>query len=147
MNNVLHGDTVNELIVRIGRLTSSNTALWGTMTPYRMVRHCILSEEMFLGARTYERLFAGRLFGRMLLRGILKNDEPLKRNQPTHPLLKITGSGDVEVGKASWIALLNRYPHLSNERFVHPFFGYMTTEQIGRYVYKHTDHHLRQFGL
>jgi hypothetical protein len=35
----------------------------------------------------------------------------------------------------------------SNEDFIHDFFGKMTKEQIGVFAYKHTDHHLRQFGV
>lgn len=55
--------------------------------------------------------------------------------------------GDVELQKAIWIDLIAAYEHYSNPDFVHDFFGKMTKEQIGILVYKHTDHHLRQFGV
>ena len=48
--------------------------------------------------------------------------------------------------RTKWIELLRSYSTFSNPNFVHPFFGKMTKEQIGKYVYKHTDHYLRQFG-
>ena len=41
---------------------------------------------------------------------------------------------------------LNAYEHFNVTGFVHWFFGKMTREQIGQLVYKHTDHHLRQFN-
>jgi hypothetical protein len=38
------------------------------------------------------------------------------------------------------------HAHFSDPGLVHPFFGRMTPEQIGYMLYKHTDHHLRQFN-
>lgn len=101
---------------------------------------------MFQGEKQYKRLFIGKLLGRMTLNGILKNEDPLKKNQPTHPELKITGTGDFEAEREKWVGLLKAYSAFSNPGFVHPFFGKMTEDEIGKYVYKHTDHHLRQFG-
>lgn len=49
--------------------------------------------------------------------------------------------------KAEWISLINEYENYSNPKFIHDFFGKITKEQIGILVYKHTDHHLRQFGV
>ncbi|MBI3519901.1 MAG: DUF1569 domain-containing protein [Bacteroidetes bacterium] len=45
-----------------------------------------------------------------------------------------------------WIDRINQYAHFSNPNFEHVFFGKMTEEQIGYMVYKHIDHHLRQFN-
>ena len=115
-----------------------------------MVKHCILSEEMYLGKTTYNRLFIGRLFGRMALKSVVKNGSPMKKNEPTHPTFKITGTGNLEDQKRIWSSLIQQYESKSEadfDTFVHPFFGKMTKEQIGVYVYKHTDHHLRQFGV
>ena len=111
-----------------------------------MGKHCSLSDEMFLGKVKYDRLFVGRLLGPMTLTGILKDDSPMQKNKPTSPAMRIKGSGDVETEKQKWIVLLKEYEHVSDFDFVHPFFGKMDREQIGQYVYKHTDHHLRQFG-
>lgn len=116
------------------------------MDAYQMLKHCTMSEEMFQGKKQYKRLFIGRLFGGMALKGILKNENPMKQNQPTHPEMKISGTGNFENEKAKWIELLQAYSAFSNHHFIHPFFGKMTQEQIGKYVYKHTDHHLKQFS-
>jgi len=150
MKTVFDPTTTAHLIQRVTRLSSSYLPLWGKMTAYQMVEHCIKSERMYLGEEQYKRLFIGRLFGRMALKSLMKNEAPMDKNQPTHPLFKMTGSGDLERVKAEWIALLERYPTTASADyagFVHPFFGPMTAEQVGYYVYKHTDHHLRQFDL
>jgi hypothetical protein len=145
MESIFNQTAVNGLIGRINLLSSDTGAQWGKMDTWQMLKHCTLSEEMFLGKKKYERLFIGRLFGKMALGGILKDEKPMKANQPTHPEFKIKGSGDFEAEKKKWISLLNEYTSFSNSDFVHPFFGKMTREQVGQYVYKHTDHHLRQF--
>jgi len=41
---------------------------------------------------------------------------------------------------------IEQYADYNNPKFIHPFFGPMTKEQIGFFAYKHSDHHLRQFG-
>ncbi len=134
------------LIDRIQHVSPQDKALWGKMDTYQMLKHCTLSEELFLGKKAYERLFIGRLFGKMALNGILKNEEAMKKNQPTHPEFKVKGTGNIETEKQKWIQLLEAYATHSDQRLTHPFFGRMTKEQIGQYVYKHTDHHLRQFN-
>lgn len=145
METIFNPSAVSGLVSRINLLSPEEKARWGKMDTWQMLKHCTLSEEMFLGKKKYNRLFIGRLFGKMALNGILKDASPMKLNQPTHPEFKIKGSGDFETQKKKWIALLNEYTSFSNHDFVHPFFGKMTREQIGQYVYKHTDHHLRQF--
>ncbi len=146
MKTIFDTETANELIARINSLQADDTARWGKMNAWQMLKHCTMSEEMYQGKKSYKRLFIGRLFGRMALNGILRNEDPMKKNQPTHPELKITGSGNFETERSKWIELLKGYASFSNPGFVHPFFGKMTRDEIGKYVYKHTDHHLRQFG-
>lgn len=96
---------------------------------------------------TYRQEFIGFLFGKMALRRMLKDDEPFDRNVPTSEKFKVKETiGDIEAEKRKWIELLHDYDHYSNPNFIHDFFGKMSTEQIGQLAYKHTDHHLRQFG-
>ncbi|WP_341227470.1 DUF1569 domain-containing protein [uncultured Arcticibacterium sp.] len=147
MKTIFDTNTRKELIQRINNLTAENQNLWGKMNVYQMLKHGSLGEEMFLGKKTYKRLFIGRLFGPMALKGILKDDSPVKRNQPTHPAMVVKGSGNFKAEQAKWIDLLESYNSFTTESFVHPFFGKMNKEQIGVFVYKHTDHHLRQFGV
>ncbi len=150
MKTIFDSHTLGELHARIGQLSSEKQAQWGKMDAGQMVKHCILSEEMFQGKTAYKRLLVGRLFGPMALKSILKNEKPMKRNQPTHPEFKIKDSGNLEQRKQAWMSLLEEYGNSRSTRFtgfVHPFFGKMNATQIGQYVYKHTDHHLRQFGV
>lgn len=146
MKTIFDLKIVAELVGRINSLEANSQAQWGKMDAYQMLRHCTLSEDMFQGKKACKRLLIEKLFGSMVLKGILKNENPMKKNQPTHPEMKITGTGNFENEQVKWVELLQEYTSFSNNNFIHPFFGNMTKEQIGNYVYKHTDHHLRQFG-
>jgi hypothetical protein len=146
MKTIFDKATRDELISRINNLDENSKAAWGKMNIYQMLKHCTLWEEMMAGKTTYKRAFIGRLFGKMALKGLTKDESPLTRNTPTIPELRIKGNGNISAEKAKWVALIEEYPNISNFDIVHPFFGKMTKEQIGYLAYKHTDHHLRQFN-
>jgi len=102
---------------------------------------------MYLGKTKYKKAFIGRIFGKIGLKNLLKDEKPLGRNAPTNHLFKIKEiNGDVSSEKKKWISLMEEYAHYSDNEFEHWFFGKMTKEQVGYFVYKHTDHHLRQFN-
>jgi hypothetical protein len=148
MRTIFDPATRNELISRINNLTKQSTAQWGKMDVYQMLLHCSLWEEFNLGKKKYKQAFIGRIFGKMALKKMLKDDSPAGRGLPTVSDFKTTGvSGDVEAQKNKWIALINEHNDIHDYEIVHPFFGKMTKEQVGFMAYKHTDHHLRQFNV
>jgi hypothetical protein len=146
MKSIFEESTTNELIGRISMLKENSKAQWGKMDVYQMLKHCTLWEEMITGKMKTKRVFLGRLFGKMALRNMIKDEKPLNRNMPTVPGFSIRDHRDVLSEKNKWIALVKEHAQFSNNDFVHPFFGKMTKEQIGLLAYKHTDHHLRQFN-
>lgn len=147
MKTVFDKQTRDDLIGRIESLNENSTAQWGKMNVYQMLKHCTIAEEMYLGKTQYNRTFLGRLFGKIALKNLLKDEKPMSKNAPTsaHFIVNET-TGDVTAEKKKWIALINEYAEYSNDEFEHWFFGKMTKEQVGQFVYKHTDHHLRQFN-
>lgn len=147
MKTVFDPSTRAELIKRIDSLNESSKAQWGKMNVYQMLKHCIQADEMFLGKKYFKRVPLGFLIGKMVLKNILKDDSPMKQNAPTHPLFRMTGNGEVAPEKAKWISLIQEYQNYSNDYYIHWFFGKMTKEKLGYLAYKHTDHHLRQFGV
>jgi hypothetical protein len=148
MKSILDAATRHEVIARISALDETSKPLWGKMNVYQMLRHCELCEQMYLGEKKYKQVFIGRLFGGMGLKRMLKDDKPMGRNAPTSSAFKVAeADGDVAAEKRKWIELISQYAHFSKNDFVHWFFGKMTREQVGQFVYKHSDHHLRQFGV
>jgi hypothetical protein len=146
MKTVFDKETRDALIERIHLLQETSRPQWGRMTVYQMIKHCRLWEEMISGNKKYKQAFIGRLFGKLALKSVLKDDSPLRRNTPTISELRVSDEGDILSEKRKWIALIEENSNYSNPGFVHPFFGKMTKEQIGYIAYKHTDHHLRQFN-
>ncbi|MBN9297027.1 MAG: DUF1569 domain-containing protein [Filimonas sp.] len=135
-----------DIIERINSLRADSKACWGKMDVAQMMKHCAMSDEAFLGKKTYKRIFIGRLLGGAIIKSILKDSQPLRQNQPTVPELRITEDANFITEKSWWISLVHEYGNFSNDNFIHPFFGKMTKKQVGELVYKHLDHHLRQFN-
>ena len=138
-----------ELIGRIDALHNASLANWGKMNVHQMVAHCIYWDAWILGAGDFEyrQEFMGKIFGKMALRRMIKNEKALDRNIPTSAQFKVDqAQGELSDNKVRWQSLLRDYAHYENPGFIHDFFGRMTAEQIGILAYKHSDHHLRQFG-
>jgi Protein of unknown function (DUF1569) len=149
MKTIFDKETREELINRISLLNENNTAQWGKMNMYQMLKHCTLWDGWILDKREskYKQTFIGRIFGKMALKDMIKDESPLKRNVPTLAELKVVEkNGNAVSQKKIWSALIEDYTYYSNPNFIHSFFGKMTKEQIGYLAYKHTDHHLRQFN-
>ena len=139
-----------KLFERIGQINQNDKAQWGKMNTFQMLKHNTYWNNWILGKddHTYKQEFIGKIFGKMALRKMIKNEKPFDKNIPTSAQFKVKESnGDLESEKSKWISLIKEYENYSNPNFVHDFFGKMTKEQIGVLVYKHTDHHLRQFGV
>jgi len=148
MKTVLDPDVRGELIARIGGLSASDRALWGKMDVGQMVKHCVLSQEWFLQGRRMKGIFLGRLIGRTIFKKVMSS-ELMRKNSPS--LIELVFKYayiDLDREKGLLIVLVKEYEMYAYpaDGFVHPFFGLMTREQIGEFVYKHLHHHLRQFG-
>lgn len=147
MKSILDKTTRDELISRINQLDEKSKAQWGQMNVYQMLKHCVLCEELYLGRVKHKRAFMGRLFGKVGLKNILREDKEFPKNAPTSDIFKVKeADGDVASEKQKWIAMIEEYGNYSNN-FTHWFFGKMSKEQVGQFVYKHDDHHLRQFNV
>lgn len=147
MKTVFNKATRDELIGRIYTLDESKKAAWGKMNVYQALKHCTMWDEWIQNGDNTRQVLVGRLFGKMALKKVLKDESPLARNTPTLPELKIQETaGDIASEKEKWAALIRQYAHYSKPGFIHTFFGKMTQEQVGQLAYKHADHHLRQFN-
>lgn len=147
MKTIFDKTTRDELITRINTLNENNTAQWGKMNIYQMLKHNTLFEEMLLGKRKFKRIFLGRLFGKIALKELIGDERPVKQNMPTIPEIKVeVNNGDIAAEKQHWITLIEEHAQCSNPEFIHTFFGKITKEQSGYLAYKHIDHHLRQFN-
>lgn len=150
MKTIFDKSIREQLISRIEQIDEHKKAAWGKMNVFQMLRHNTYWNGWILGTEehTYKQAFIGKLFGKMALKRMIKDETLFDKNIPTSEQFKVKEAGaNLEPEKAKWISLLNKYEGFNNPAFIHDFFGKMTKEQIGILVYKHTDHHLRQFGI
>lgn len=72
----------------------------GKMNVSQMIIHCILWEEMAFGKRKYKQAFIGKLFGKMAMKKVLKDETPLTKGTPTLPDFIIKEKSiDINFGK------------------------------------------------
>ena len=150
MKTIFDPEVRKELIGRINQINKSNKPHWGKMNVYQMLKHNTYWNGWILGKdhHTYKQAFLGKLFGRIALNKMIKDEKPFDKNIPTSAQFKVKeATSDMEFEKAAWISLIKEYEKYDNPQFIHDFFGKMTKDEIGILVYKHTDHHLRQFGI
>jgi hypothetical protein len=148
MKSIFDKNVRFEVITRINSLNKNSEPLWGKMTVTQMVKHCAICEEYYYGNIKVERSSLGIIVGENAIMGILKDEETgIERNAPTSAQFIVTETNlELETEKTNWKRLIERYETLKSENFTHWFFGEMKKEELGHFIYKHCDHHLRQFG-
>lgn len=149
MKNLFDAATVNEIKQRIGRLGPTSVRQWGKMNPAQAMAHCATTMEWAVGDRTEPRVFVGRLLGPLAKSQVLKDEAPMKRNMPTAKSLVVADERELANESRRLCALIDRFcaggPQECTKQ-PHTFFGSLTPDEWARLMYKHLDHHLRQFG-
>ena len=148
MKNLFDKDTYTEIIQRINTLTPQSQRQWGKMNVDQMLAHCKEAFKVPLSDKKMPRMFIGLLLGWMI-KPKLYNEYPWKKNLPTAPNFIIKDDRDFEKEKLELSDMINQFyngGHDNVGRYPHPMFGTFTTEQWGKSMYKHLDHHLKQFN-
>ena len=149
MRNLFDPTAAAEVNERLGRLRPDSTRQWGKMTAAQAVAHCSAGVEMALGDIKPPRAFMGRLIGRVIKRFVITGDQPMRPNSPTADELVVDGVRDLDEERVRLSNLIDRFRaggDASCTTHPHPFFGSLTPQEWSVLMYKHLDHHLRQFG-
>jgi Protein of unknown function (DUF1569) len=150
MKNLFEASRVEEVKERIARLRPDSQRQWGQMNAAQAVAHCSGGLELAVGDRIPQRLLLGRIIGRMVKPMALGNDQPMRRNSPTMKDLVVRDERDLGTERERLCGLIDRFAAAGpNGCTTHPhsFFGRLTPEEWATLMYKHLDHHLRQFGV
>jgi len=148
MRSLFEKEAVDEVCSRIDRLQPAMQRQWGKMDVAQMLAHCSAAMDMASGTLNLRRVFVGRILG-PLVRPIYSNDKPFSKNNPTAKELVISDARDFQREREQLKLKVRQFQEGGEEkctRYPHPFFGSLTTYEWGRGMYKHLDHHLRQFG-
>ena len=147
--NLYEPARAEEVKQRITRLTSTSQRQWGKMTASQALAHCSAAMEMATGEKLPPRMFIGRLLAPIVRSKVMHSAEPLRRNTPTAKELVIKDDCDLAKEQQRLCALIDRFASAGPQgctKHPHTFFGPLTPEEWSTLMYKHLDHHLRQFG-
>jgi Protein of unknown function (DUF1569) len=147
MKNLFDPSIEKEVKARLEKLSSDSPRQWGTMTPAQAMAHCSVGVEMALGNLRPPRKL--RLLGPIIKPLAFRDDEPMRRNSPTIDGMVVQDERDIEVERARLCELIDRFVTggpAACTTHPHSFFGPLTPEEWSILMYKHLDHHLRQFG-
>ena len=148
MKNLFEPVAVNEVISRIDRLQPTTQRQWGKMDAAQMMAHCSAALDMACGQINPPRVLIGRLIG-PFVKPIYTNEKPFSKNSPTDKKLVVSDQRDFlreQERLKRCVRQFHQVGEVKCTRHPHPFFGALTPQDWSRGMYKHLDHHLRQFG-
>jgi hypothetical protein len=146
MKSMWNEEDCREIRQRLGRLRSDAKGQWGKMDAPRMVVHLTDSLKMTLG----ELPVASKKMPLRYppLKQLIIYVLPFPKSAPTAPELIGRAPGvwaDEVAALGAAIERLSAQP-AARQWPEHPAFGRLTRGAWGTLIYRHTDHHLRQFG-
>jgi hypothetical protein len=148
MKNMFEAGRVEEVKERIAKLRPDSERMWGSMSAAQMVAHCAAGLELAAGDRRPPRVLMGRAIGWIIKPLALRNDEPMRRNSPT--MIAVQDERDLGAERERLCGLIDRFAAAGRDgctTYPHSFFGRLSPEEWATLMYKHLDHHLRQFGV
>jgi hypothetical protein len=120
------------------------------MNAAQALAHCSFGIAMAIGEIHPRRVPIGRVLGPLIKPFVFKDDAPMRRNSPTAKELVVQDNRDLQLEQARLAGYVNYFVAKGPGRCTshhHPFFGPLTPDQWAILMYKHLDHHLRQFGV
>jgi hypothetical protein len=132
---------------RIASVASASAPRWGGMDAKAMLAHLKLSALMALGELPVANK-SMRAFQVFPIKHLILHVVPFPKGAPTAPELLVPDPAPVDAIRSELVTLVERIGEGPREGHgpVHPLFGRLSFREWGVATYKHTDHHLRQFG-
>ena len=147
MGKTINNKTSEQIIQRLMKLQPGMPALWGSLSVEGMMFHCTFITNEILSAqplhdkpRIKQRIT--KIVGLYIMNKFPKGVKSAAKYVSKDPGL------DFEKERKTLIGLVNKISSYIQPIYGrHPFFGPMQTKDWHRFLYKHLDHHLRQFGV
>lgn len=139
-----------ELVRRLNSLSGDERPVWGKMSLEQMMSHLVQACELPFISSVPDR---SDLLSRTLIKSLVLYVLPMPKEVKVSPEMDQQAKGRPPGGFAAdrqkVIEEIDRIASLpiDHQCLGHPFFGKMSVKEWGVIVYKHTDHHLKQFGV
>ena len=147
IRSILNESDRTEICNRVRALSVSSTRRWGSMDVAGMLQHLHLSARLAVGELTMPSANK-RVLQMFPIKHLILYVFPFPKGAPTARELKPGTAAALEEERAALLELLERIGTGPREGAgpAHPLFGPLTWREWGVATYKHTDHHLKQFG-
>jgi len=146
MKSMLQPEIRDEVRRRLASSPADRVARWGRMDAAQMMAHLANAMRMSLGDLPVreKRIFLRYPPFKQLVLYVF----PFPKGAPTARELIDRTPGDIDAERRDIDGLIERVAarSLDSPTPAHPIFGPLTVRQWGFLGYKHSDHHLRQFG-
>lgn len=143
MRTLLQTHDLELILSRLNSITGTEQRLWGKMSEAQMLVHCRKQIEMALGIIPTKPMYPRPIH--WLTKITFGYYIPWPKNLITAPEMVAKDESVFETELESLLSTITAF--IEAEKFYpHPIFGNLTKEDWGLIIYKHLDHHLRQFG-
>lgn len=153
MKNLFDPALVREVKQRVMRLHPESKRLWGKLPLALVLAHCTSGLQMAMGTTNPKRAsFPVNVIGLLIKPFVFGDDRPIRRNSPSSPELFPADPAQCEFERERTELVEAIDSFLATDaagcsQNPHPFFGPLKPQQWAILMYKHVDHHLRQFGV
>ncbi len=151
MKNLFNSKDREDLLFRISKIKEDTIPKWGKMNAHQTIVHLTDPMRAALGERPVA--FEKSLFGVWPLNKLISQLLPWPKGAPTNPNfiqgMKGTKPYEFEKDLESLREIINRFSaqDKSVEFKMNPMFGKLSNDEWARTMWRHIDHHLRQFGI
>jgi hypothetical protein len=147
VGSILNDVERTAIMQRISSVTNNSVPRWGRMDAKAMLAHLKQSALMALGELPVASK-GKRVFQVFPIKHLILHVVPFPKGAPTAPELLVPDAASVDAIRSELVSLIERIGAGPREGDgpVHPLFGRLSFRDWGVATYKHTDHHLRQFG-
>lgn len=148
MQSIFDPETQTEIKQRIEKINSTTKPAWGKMNSAQMFAHCVMGIQSPLGEfNPTPPPFIFRLLGPLFKSQVVKPGL-FGKNSPTAKEFIIADERVFATEKNNLLGYIDKFSDPKSIKTTrHSFFGNLTTEEWGKFMYKHLNHHLTQFGV
>ena len=148
MKNISNEADYSVIRNRIQNLSAESTRRWGKMNIEQMLLHCTMQLKLAvseISSHTQGPSFMRSGFGKWILFSAVPWPKGVATPAEMNAALaqfSLTGIENEKKDLLNYLEKAKGQPQL----MPHPFFGELNRQEWARLIYKHLDHHLKQFG-
>lgn len=137
------------LTERLNLLHHKSPRQWGKMDVAQMLRHIDIAYKNALGEIPVSGHPLSVIVSLAPVRKLLIYGLPFQKNLPTAQEYKVRTAVDFQAAKDEFLRTFQKITQQTEtlQFDAHPIFGKLSKEEWGALLYKHLDHHLKQFDV